>query len=338
MNCAKCGKEIDEKWSFCLFCGNKIEKRQEVIDKKAEIKSNESMIIEEDSVKKTTLAYGTSKSNKLKNLFIVFVTLFSLFFISSIVMSVLFYNSNYYLNLLNNKYLQLEKTNNSLVQEHNILLTDYNELQVKYDDLPKDSEGYSELTGRIEEAYELISGQISYIHFLKCINSYEQYVQKLDEYHITTHDEVLKAYEEYWNKVIGIEQDYRNTCINLERKLANNQISYNIYTSNWDSEYNKYDNKIKNAFTDYQNKINPVIEEYHSQLLADYDVHINSISEADKEQNERLNELLEKIKELYKYHEINMPNNGWLLNNDLENFGLKELSDKYQDEIDELYY
>ena len=347
MHCRKCGKEIEKDWAYCLFCGDKIfteeRKNKNLNDENPLIKLDEKSIFEETN-KAITIKEDSNANNdfirliKFKNLFIIFLTFFSIFFILLLVTSLLFYNSNKENNVLQSKFLQLQDSNSSLIKEHDTLNTNYNELQIKFDKLPKDSGEFSELTGRIEETYEVLYDQINYIHFLKCINSYDLYTQKLNEYHVKTQEEIIKNYDEYWNKVVKNEQDYRNSCINLERKLANAQISYETYSNSWDLEFNKYDNNSKKAFTDYQNKINPIIEEYDKQIATDYDNHVKSINEADQELNQSTNELLEKIRELYQYYEINMPNNGWLLSDDLETFGFKELSDKYQEEIDELYY
>lgn len=338
MKCPACKKNIPDNSKFCVFCGNRIE---EPVDKsKKKDKQQEGIELSKDYDIPSNQIENQKSLNLIKSKKLIkgFAILFSVFFIFSIIMAILFINKKNNYEELSGRYMELNSVNASLEEKYNKMQKDYESLIVRFENLPKNFKEYSSLTGRIEESFELISQQILLIHLLKCTNSYGIYLQKLDEYHIDTHDILLEAYDEYYQKVIKIEQEYRNTCINLERKLANNQISYASYTNNWESEYEKYDNRIKSVFEDYQKEIDPKIEEYNDQISIDYDTHINTLKEADLERDTRLEDLLDKINGLYEYYRIDIPSNGWLLKDDLETFNLQKLSEDYDDEIKDLYY
>jgi len=362
MKCANCGKSIDNDSEYCIYCGNRvtgIKKLNSNYSKDKKTQNHKKEHVEaikeskrENNKNKYNLGekskkYGQNslQKQKYKLLTIIFIAVSLLLIISTVLTSVLLFNKNKQIKLINEEYNSLEADYISLKDTKNSLEREYNDLKEKYNVLLKESEyfpekpeDYIELTGKIEESYEAIVGQITYIHFLKMGNSFTKYIDNLVSYYENLDKELNKLDNTYWNNIIELEQKTWKKYLELERNLNNGLISYATYSNQWDANLNNYDSEYRKINKEHNNEYNKIISKYETQIENDYDEHVKELDSADKELNERLDYIYNEIKEIYKKYGIEMPEYGWLEERDLEIFGLDELYDRYEKEIEELYY
>jgi DNA-directed RNA polymerase subunit RPC12/RpoP len=351
IKCPKCGENMNKDWGYCYHCGyenkTKPENDNNIKDEGDNTDSVEDTKIEEPNLKLFTedTSKIQTKNYKLKTLVTLFSVLFSIFFIVSIVLSIFLFNNIYNNNVLKDDLESLQGDYGKVTEDYYKLQQDSKTLNLEYEEIlkksqyiPVDSEDSAKITGKIEEVFELLSQKILYIHFLKCIKSYDEYIAKLDEYHVGIYDDVLENGDNYWREIVDTEIEIRNTCINLERQYANNQISYNTYTTRWDNAFNNYNNEYKRLDSQLTSNYDQIVTQYDKQFSDAYDNHISQLNEADKERDQRLDELMDDMDILYEFYNVGYPSSGWFENADLEIFGLKELTEKYDLEIDDLYY
>jgi len=237
--------------------------------------------------------------------------------------------------------VELENNNNVLQNERDEIILDYNNLKNDYEKLlakskilPDKPEDYIELALKLEKSGGLIKHQILIINYLQTKNSFIKALKNMHECFKIT-DEYNEEFSKYLQAIISFERNYLINCNNLNVKLLTNQIS----KANYDKELNdlaqSYNSETTKLTEEYSNKIKSINEIYASKIDEIYNINYQEVNSSNKEADDRLEELFEIFKGLYKDYEINEI---YINDEDLEVFGVKELIDKYKEEIENLNY
>lgn len=277
-----------------------------------------------------------------KGIIIFLISLAVIFFIVIIVTSVLLYKEIQKNNSISNElddardeYQLLVDEKEDLSNEHDYLKSEYDELFLKSQILPEKPEDFIELALKLDKSHTGIMLQILYINYLKTKNNYVEKLSNLNNYINEVTIGYTDTFSPFWQDSISLEKDTWLNWSNLDRKLSTGQISKSKYDTEWKKVSDNYNSESRRLMEEYNQSIKDLNEKYLQKINEDSNNLMNEINSTDKESDERFTELFEIFKNLNKEYGIDEV---IVKDEDCEIFGVKELTDKYKDEINDLEY